>query len=586
MARPDQSRSRVPCVAYFCMEYGLHESFPIYAGGLGILAGDYIKAAHDQNLPLVAVGLLWERGYCTQRIGADGRPYEEYPAFDTGFLSDTGVRVRVRVRGNEVPVRVWVTERHGHVPLYLLEPLKREDRWITHRLYEAGTDTRIAQELLLGIGGVRALGWLGLQVHTYHFNEGHAVFAGLERIAELMETGLPFGDAWARVRQQTVFTTHTPVLAGNEQHDLADLRRMGACLQLSGAEMRAVGGDPFNMTVAGLRLSRAANAVSQLHGETARAMWRDVRGSCPIGAITNGVHAPTWQAHEVREADGGDAGRLWDAHVRLKGQLIAEVRRRQGIALDPGALLIGFARRAAGYKRSDLILRDEVRLARLLEQHDVRILFAGKAHPDDRHGHDVVAKLVQSARRHPGQVVFLDNYDMALGRLLTRGCDVWLNTPVRPLEASGTSGMKAAMNGVLNVSILDGWWPEACEDGVNGFAIGQAEASDDGRDLEALYDTLEQRVLPAWKEREKWMRMMRASVHSTQERFSSARMIREYFEKLYEFPGHAKPAETTGAAAPVPAPTAVADGERRQGTADRRVQTDVRQRRVDRRTKR
>ena len=544
MARPDQSRSRVPCVAYFCMEYGLHESFPIYAGGLGILAGDYIKAAHDLNLPLVAVGLLWERGYCVQRIGADGRPYEEYPAFDTGFLSDTGVRVRVRVRGQEVPVRVWVTERHGHVPLYLLEPLRREDRWITHRLYEAGTDTRIAQEMLLGIGGVRALGWLGLRVHTFHFNEGHAVFAGLERIAELMETGVPFADAWALVRQRTVFTTHTPVLAGNEEHSLADLRRMGACLQLSGAEMRAVGGDPFNMTVAGLRLSRAANAVAQLHGETARAMWKDVVNACPIGAITNGVHTPTWQAHEIREA-GDDPRKLWDAHVRLKGQLLAEIRRRHGVALDPEALIVGFARRAAGYKRSDLILRDETRLGELLEKHKMRVIFSGKAHPDDRNGHDVVARLVLGSRRHPGNILFLENYDMALGRLLTRGCDVWLNTPVRPLEASGTSGMKAAMNGVLNVSILDGWWPEACVDGVNGFAIGQGLPGDDARDQEDLYDTLEQRVVPAWSDRAKWSKMMLASVQMAQQRFSSERMIREYFEQLYEFPGASTPATVT-----------------------------------------
>ena len=280
MTNPAPPRLRVPCVAYFCMEYGMHESFPIYAGGLGVLAGDYIKAAHDLKLPMVAVGLLWERGYCVQRIGADGRPYEEYPAYDTGFLADTGVRVRVRVRGQEMPVRVWATDRYGTVPLYLLEPVRLEDRWITHRLYEGGTDTRIAQEQLLGIGGVRALGWLGLNVRTYHFNEGHAVFAGLERIAELMEAGLLFPDAWARVRKQTVFTTHTPVRAGNEEHTLADLRRMGARLQLSRGEIRAIGGDPFNMTVAGLRLSRAANAVSQLHGETARARAAAPPRSC------------------------------------------------------------------------------------------------------------------------------------------------------------------------------------------------------------------------------------------------------------------------------------------------------------------
>lgn len=543
MTPPTASRSRTPVVAYFCMEYGLHESFPIYSGGLGILAGDYIKAAHDLRAPMVAVGLLYERGYCVQRIGADGRPYEEYPGFDTAFLEDTQVRVRVRIRGREVPLRVWVTDRYGHIPLYLLEPTQQEDRWITHRLYEAGTDTRIAQEMVLGIGGVRALGWLGLQVHTYHFNEGHAVFAGLERIAELMESGLQFPDAWARVRQQTVFTTHTPVKAGNEEHALADLRRMGACLQLSGAEMRAIGGDPFNMTVAGLRLSRAANAVAQLHGETSREMWKDVSNACPIGAITNGVHVPTWQAPSIREA-AGDPDKLLKAHLALKAELIAEVQRRQGVTLPPDALLVGFARRAAGYKRSDLILRDEARLANLLEHHHVRVLFAGKAHPDDANGRNIVARLVQGARKHPGQVVFLENYDMALGRLLTRGCDVWLNNPIRPLEASGTSGMKAAMNGVPNVSILDGWWPEACVDGVNGFAVGRGEPGDDVRDLHELYDTFEKRVIPAFTDRKKWARIMAESVRSTQDAFSCDRMLREYFVQLYGLPD-ALPAPNT-----------------------------------------
>jgi starch phosphorylase len=247
------------------MEFGLDESFPIYSGGLGVLAGDFIKSAHDLALPVVAVGLRWERGYCVQRVGPDGQPYDEFPTYDHDFLRDTGVRIRVRVRGEEVPCIVWVTDRFGHAPLYLLEPKRPEHRWITHRLYQAGTDVRIAQEILLGIGGVRALRWLGLPVSTYHFNEGHAVFAGLELMAEAMENGRPFPDAWAETRERIVFTTHTPIQAGNEQHDLKDLRRMGACLELSGAEMRAIGDDPFNMTVAGLRLSRLSNAVSQLH---------------------------------------------------------------------------------------------------------------------------------------------------------------------------------------------------------------------------------------------------------------------------------------------------------------------------------
>src|SRR5262245_59673188 len=293
---------RTPHAAYFCMEYGLDESLPIYSGGLGVLGGDFIKSAHDLHLPLVAVGLLWERGFTVQRLGPDGQPHDEYPEYDTSFLRDTGVRVRVRVRGTEVPCLVYVTDRHGHVPLYLLKPQRAVDRWITRRLYEAGTDVRIAQEILLGIGGVRALNWLAIPVQTYHFNEGHAAFAGLEMIAERMEAGMTFPDAWRDTRKRIVFTTHTPVKAGIEEHALPDLRRMGACRELSGAGMRAIGGDPFNMTIAGLRLARKANAVAKLHSETAQAMWAHVGDTAPIIPITNGVHAPTWQSPRVRDA--------------------------------------------------------------------------------------------------------------------------------------------------------------------------------------------------------------------------------------------------------------------------------------------
>lgn len=534
---------RTPHVAYFCMEFGLHESFPIYSGGLGILAGDYIKAAADLKLPVIGMGLLWERGYSVQRIGPDGQPYEEFPAFDHSFLRDTGVHVRVNVRGHEVPCNVWVTTRFGHVPLYLIQPARSEDRWITHRLYEAGTDVRIAQEMLLGIGGARALTWLGIPISTYHFNEGHAVFAGIETIAARMEAGLTFPDAWAQTRREIVFTTHTPVKAGNEEHSLKDLRRMGACLQLSGAEMRAIGGDPFNMTVAGLRLARSANAVAELHGETARTMWRHIADAAPITAVTNGVHVPTWQSPAVRAA-GDDPERLWQAHRLHRTELLAEIERREGLALDPEGILIGFARRAASYKRPDLIVRDEERLQRLLAC-GAHIVLAGKSHPDDKLGKTIIARLVNAERRHPGQVVYLENYDMALGRMLTRGCDVWLNNPIRPLEASGTSGMKAAMNGVLNLSILDGWWPEGCEHGVNGWAIGDETSGDDEKDLAALYRVLEGEVMPAWADRDRWVGMMRASIAMATTKFSAERMVRDYFAKLYPVPG-APAAEPAG----------------------------------------
>jgi starch phosphorylase len=514
------------------MEYGLDESFPIYSGGLGVLAGDFIKSARDLNLPVVGVGLSWERGYGVQHIGTDGQPRYEYPVVDHDFLKDTGIRIRVRVRGTEIPCEVRMTDRFGNVPLYMIEPFRPEHRWITRRLYEAGTDIRIAQEMLLGIGGVRALNWLGHEVATYHFNEGHAVFAGIEMVADRMAGGLTFPDAWADVRRRIVFSTHTPVPAGNETHSLKDLRRLGACLELSGAEMRTLGGDPFNMTVAGLRLSRRANAVSALHGETARRMWADVQDAAPIISITNGVHAPTWQSAEIREARrDGDA--LQRVRQTLRAELGSEVMRRTGQRLDANALVIGVARRAASYKRSDLILRDEARLEALLSARPLHLLFAGKAHPDDATGQSIVARLIAAQAKYPGKVVFLENHDLALGRVLTRGCDVWLNNPVRPLEACGTSGMKAALNGVLNFSILDGWWAEACEHGVNGWAIGDETAGDDQQDLEALYQTLERQVLPAWDDRPRWTGMMMASIATAEERFTSDRMVREYFQRLY-----------------------------------------------------
>jgi glycogen phosphorylase len=537
--------SRTPHVAYFCMEFGLDPAFPIYAGGLGILAGDFIKSAHDLKLPVVAVGLKWEHGYCVQRIGPDGQPEDEFPSWDADFLRDTGVRVRVLVRGVEVPCRVWVTTRFGHAPLYLIEPQRTEDRWITRRLYDAGTDVRVAQELLLGVGGLRALNWLGVPVAAYHFNEGHAVFAGLEMIAERMEAGMPFPQAWAHTRARIVFTTHTPVKAGNEEHSLKDLRRMGACLQLSGAEMRAIGGDPFSMTVAGLRLAHRANAVSRLHAETARGMWKHVEDAAPIIGITNGVHAPTWQSPAVRAA-GDDPARLLAAHDAGKRDLLAEIARRGGGTLDPAGLVIGFARRAAGYKRPDLILRDDEWLGRLLAR-GVHVVLAGKAHPDDRAGKALVARMAAAQRSHPGQVVYLENYEMGLAKVLVRGCDVWLNNPIRPLEASGTSGMKAAMNGVLNCSILDGWWAEGCRHGVNGWAIGDAGAGDDAVDAAALHRTLDDEVLPAWEDRDRWVQMLRASVATGVEQFSAERMVREYFEQLY--PAGLADVVTPGAAA-------------------------------------
>jgi starch phosphorylase len=520
-----------PLVAYFCMEFGLDEEFPIYAGGLGILAGDFIKSAHDLGLPVVGVGLRWARGYSRQRIAPDGMPIDEFPEYPADFLDDTGVRVRVRVAAREVEARVWRTERWGNAPLFLLEPVDERDAWITHRLYEPALDRRVAQEILLGVGGVRALAKLGLDVDVFHFNEGHAVFAGVEMIADRIAAGATFADAWAAVREHIVFTTHTPIPAGNEVHPLGELRRLGASCELVDPEMSALGGDPFNMTVAGLRLSRRANAVSQLHGEVSRAMWSEVEGASEIVAITNGVHVPTWQDARIRAAR--DPGELWAAHHALKGEMLDAVAARTGVRLDPEVLTIGFARRAAGYKRADFIFHDPARLDPLLAGGLLQLVFAGKAHPDDAEGKRIVATLVNMARRHPAKVIFVPDYNMAVARLLTRGVDVWLNNPLRPLEACGTSGMKAALNGVLNFSVLDGWWPEACRHGVNGWAIGEAREPDQERDLGSLYATLEDDIIPAWADRTRWTAMMRASIASVEDAFSSARMVREYFAQLY-----------------------------------------------------
>jgi starch phosphorylase len=354
-------------------------------------------------------------------------------------------------------------------------------------------------------------------------------------IAERMAAGAEFREAWDAVRSSIVFTTHTPIPAGNEVHPLGELRRLGATCELVDWEMRSIGGDPFNMTVAGLRLARRANGVSQLHAEVSRAMWRDVEGACPIVAITNGVHVPTWQDARTREGRGSATG-LWATHQALKRELLAAVEKRTGAHLDPDVLTIGFARRAAGYKRSDLIFRDPARIEPLLRDRRLQLVFAGKAHPDDGEGKRIVANLVAMAGRYRDAVVFVPDYDMGLARLLTRGADVWLNNPVRPLEASGTSGMKAALNGVLNLSVLDGWWPEGCEHGVNGWAIGEGGAGapdQDAQDLEALYRVLEHEVLPAYGDRERWAAMMQASITMAEEKFSSDRMVREYFDRLY-----------------------------------------------------
>jgi glycogen phosphorylase len=545
-----------PRVAYFCMEFGLDPSFPIYAGGLGILAGDHMKSVGDLRVPVTGIGLLWDEGYTRQVVGAGAAIEDQYPKTPRDAVRRIDTRIEVTVRGKKVPLRAWKVERFISSTLYLLEPEREADRWITQRLYGGGADDRLAQEIVLGVGGVRLVEALGLDVDVFHFNEGHAVFAGLELLRMKKFGGTKLADRLARLRKHVVFTTHTPVPAGNEVHDLALMRKLDADVGLTDAELEAIGGTPFSMTVAGLRMARLANGVAELHGETARAMWKDVEGAAPIISITNGVHVPTWQDARIRAALVAEKSRerqdaeLWSAHQTMKAELIAEVKQRTGVKLAQDKLVIGFARRAASYKRADLILGDDKVLKKLFEK-GVQIIYSGKAHPRDLAGKALVGRLVAAAKKHPKHVVFLENYDMVLGALLTRGADIWLNNPRRPLEASGTSGMKAAMNGVPNLSILDGWWPEGCEHGVTGWKIGDPDPRDDAfdekdtaradkRDRELLYRALDKDVLPAFANRAKWIALMRASIAMSQWRFSSDRMIEDYIAKVYTATPEAK----------------------------------------------
>ncbi len=521
------------------MEFGLNEELHTYAGGLGILAGDHLKGAADIGLPLVGVGIMWRQGYTTQMISNEGWPYDSYPTFRYDFLEDPGVTVTVEIRNRPVRLKAWCVRKYGNAPLYLLDANLPEnnyaDQYITAQLYGGTAEDRVAQEIILGIGGIRVLRALGFTPAVYHFNEGHAVLAATELIRERMMGGATFEQARAAVRQQIVFTTHTPVPEGNESHSHDLLGYVGAYNGLTRDHLVAIGGDPFNMTVAGLRLSRIANGVAEIHGHTTREMWAHVEGAPPLIHITNGVHPGTWQSREVAAANTPEE--LWEAHVANKKRLLQEIYARNGVWLDPEVLLIGFARRAAPYKRPDLIFRKPELIEPLLQEGRLHLAFSGKAHPRDDNAKGTVSRIVEMSRRYKDRVVFLQNYDMRLGRLLTQGCDVWLNNPRKPMEASGTSGMKAAMNGVLNLSVPDGWWPEAVEHGVNGWAFGGEydHWDKDKIDAQALYEVLLGDVIPTYYgDRERWKRMMQASVASTQEAFSIQRMVRQYAQLMYK----------------------------------------------------
>jgi starch phosphorylase len=601
-------------VAYFCAEYGVHNSLPLYSGGLGMLAGDHLKSASDLRVPLVAVGLLYRYGYFRQRLRRDGWQEEYYGETHPSELPITQVTnddgspllIELMIRGRLVSARAWRADV-GRVTLYLLDTNIAEndetDRWVTGHLYGGDRETRIVQEMLLGIGGVRLLRELKIDPHVFHLNEGHSAFLTLELAREVIQSdNVSFAEAASVIRERCVFTTHTPVAAGNDEFDLESIQRCFNSwyeheLGLSHEQFIALGrvepedtDEAFGLTPLAIRMCRSTNGVSRKHGEVSRALWQRLwPGTAveqvPITHVTNGVHAPTWVAPLIRslyEKYVGldwaecvlDATRwedsvakifdedLWMAHLLLKQRLVAFIRHRSFHArlnrsesmeytesartmFDPAALTIGFARRVAGYKRWSLLLTDPNRLLRLIndEQRPVQFVFAGKAHPQDQGAKFILQQLAQW-KYDPlvrNKAVFLQDYDQEIARQLVQSVDVWLNVPRRPLEASGTSGEKVAINGGLNLSILDGWWHEAY-DGANGFAIGNEgnESADvDAADVESLYRVLEQELVPRYYQRDadglprEWIAMMKHSIATLVPRFNSDRMVEEYAERIY-----------------------------------------------------
>ncbi len=598
--------------AYFCAEYGWHEAVALYSGGLGVLAGDHTKAASDLGVPLVAVGLFYPEGYFHQRVASDGRQeavYTRHSPADLPLTLVTGedgepVLARVNVFGREVVLRAWRVEA-GAVKVYLLDvdlaDNHPDDRNLLRRLYGGDQRTRISQEIILGVGGVRMLRALGIAPTAWHMNEGHSAFMVLERCRELVSSGLGFDEAREAVTASTLFTVHTPVAAGNDAFpfDLINQCFSGfwGSLGLRQQEFHELGradhgwGPVFSMPALALRFSSGRNGVARLHGETSRRIWSDLWpevpiDEVPIGHITNGVHLSSWMAPELQElvgtvlpehwqerlADGEmwagvrglDDAALWkvrgllkEQSVRfLRGRVLRQLDRQEasptalkdtGQLFDPDALTIGFARRFATYKRATLIFRDLERLARVLSdpERPVQLVFAGKAHPADEPGQALIAHIHNLSKdpRFAGRILFVEDYDMAVGRALTRGVDVWLNNPRRPLEASGTSGQKAAMNGVLNLSILDGWWPEGF-DGRNGWAIGGARSFDDDEradaaDADSLYAILEREVVPLYYQRDAadipraWLARAKEAIASIAPAFNAQRMVMQYVNTYY-----------------------------------------------------
>ncbi|HVL91061.1 MAG TPA: alpha-glucan family phosphorylase [Actinomycetota bacterium] len=598
-ANADASRP----VAFLCTEFAVHRSLPIYAGGLGVLAGDILKEASDMRLPLAGVGLLYRQGYFRQRFDSTGWQHEYWSQLDPELVAATLIRgedgkpvaITVPIRGRDVVVQIWRVQV-GRIPLYLLDawhPANSAiDRWITSRLYVGDRRYRFAQYALLGIGGVRALRALGLDPLAFHMNEGHAALAPLEIARAEIEAGEPFEAALKKAKSRMLFTTHTPVPAGNEAYTAHEvLEAIGtfpAALGVDDKDLLSLGranpdddDEPFGLTPLGLKLSRHANGVSRRHGIVAREMWhhmypeRGVEG-VPIGHVTNGVHVATWLAAPMRDLLDKHLGEdwqrriddpatwepvddipdeeLWDVRLALRANLIEYARERAtqdrlsrgepieyaeaaSTAMDPNALTIGFARRAASYKRLYLLMLDQERALRFLQSNPVQLLIAGKPHPSDEEGKRIVQSVfgLKWAPLVGQRVAYLQDYHLGMASLYVAGSDVWVNLPRPPLEASGTSGMKAAVNGCLNVSVLDGWWEEGC-DGTNGWGIashGSGEAQDI-QDATALFDVLENQVLPLFLDRDErgiprgWVQRIKNSLRTCGPRFSAARMMGEY----------------------------------------------------------
>ncbi|HEX8803200.1 MAG TPA: alpha-glucan family phosphorylase, partial [Acidimicrobiales bacterium] len=605
-----QARGASPLrkVAYFSPEFGIAEAVPQYSGGLGVLAGDHLKSASDLGVPLVGVGLLYRHGYFRQSLDAEGWQQERYPLLEPHVMALTpceGVRVTVDLAGVPLAAQLWKAEV-GRVPLYFLDADLEENtddgRAVTDRLYGGDTEHRLRQEILLGIGGVRALQAVGIEAQVFHTNEGHAGFLGLERIRQLVVGGgLTYAEAIEAVRAGCIFTTHTPVPAGIDRfpRELMEKYFGGWCEEVGvtvddlvalGHRPRDTADEPFNMAVMGLRLAGRSNGVAQLHGEVSRDMFGDLwpglpADETPIGSVTNGVHAHTWTSPEISDVltryvlpEWHEAGadrwsrivdapddELWRAREQGRERLVVFVRRRlregarargfsgsdvawSDAVLDPRVLTIGFARRFATYKRATLLLSQPDRLRHLLldEERPVQLVFAGKAHPADEAGKEMIRRIVafsaDPAIRH--RFVFVDDYDIAVARALYQGADVWLNNPRRPQEACGTSGMKSALNGGLNLSILDGWWHEMF-DGDNGWAISSFEdvkdlARRDELEASALFELLEHQVVPLFYEGQGgsvphgWVRKVKASLASLGPQVTASRMVGDYVERLYE----------------------------------------------------